>query len=146
MTNYILQERLHWQPLETSTAETGPIFEFKNPTPFADPDDYKVLPNDWPYGITPEITHICVWLKGRIPVNHTNGDLTPESRALIERFVREKFVDRLKTLPNPEDRVQWFKNWTALQSVRGLEHIHVLVRGVPEDILEEWTGERVLKN
>jgi hypothetical protein len=146
MSNYILQERLRWQPLESSTAETGPIFAYKNPVPFADPGDYKILPNDWPYGLTPDITHIVVWLKKRIPTNETNGDLIPESRELVERFVREKFEDRLKGLSESEGRVQWFKNWTALQSVRGLEHVHVLVRGVPDDILEEWTGEKVMRN
>jgi hypothetical protein len=146
MPNYILEERLRWQPLDSSTEGTGPIFAHESDVPFENPQDYKILPNDWPYGLTPDITHIVVWLKTRIPVNETNGDLLPESRERIQRFVREKFEDRLKLLPDPEDRVQWFKNWTALQSVRGLEHVHVLVRGVPEEILEEWTGEKLLKN
>jgi hypothetical protein len=34
----------------------------------------------------------------------------------------------------------WFKNWKSLQSVPGMEHVHVLVRDVPEDIIAEWTG------
>ena len=34
----------------------------------------------------------------------------------------------------------WFKNWTALQSVPGMEHVHVLVREVPDEIVAEWTG------
>jgi hypothetical protein len=145
-TNYICQERLCWQPSPESSPETGMEFAYKNGVPFADPDDYKILPNDWPYAFTPGITHIVVWLKPRIPVNDTNGDLTPESRELVEHFVHEKFQDGLKELPDSEDRVQWFKNWTSLQSVRAIEHIHIIVRDVPEDIIEEWTGEKVLKN
>ena len=33
----------------------------------------------------------------------------------------------------------WFKNWKALQSVPGMEHVHVLVREVPDEIVAEWT-------
>lgn len=40
------------------------------------------------------------------------------------------------------DRVLWFRNWTGLQSVRGLEHVHVLVRDAPRDLLEMWVGDR----
>ena len=55
----------------------------------------------------------------------------------------EDFVKRLELEGDAEagERVLWFKNWIALQSVRGLERIHVLVRDVPEAIIEEWTGE-----
>jgi hypothetical protein len=135
-----MQERLRWQSLPLSTAKTGPVFELKNPTPFADPSDYKILPNDWPYGLAPGITHIVVWLKPRLESEPSRGDLTPKSRAQLEEFVQKKFVDRVRDLPGPRDRVQWFKNWTALQSVPGLEHLHVLVRDVPEQIISEWTG------
>ena len=41
-------------------------------------------------------------------------------------------------------RVLWCKNWTALQSVRTLEHIHVLVKDVPDEIIVEWTGDKEL--
>ncbi|RAK77608.1 GIG1 family protein [Aspergillus fijiensis CBS 313.89] len=175
ITNYICQERLHWALPDTSTitatitttttnnynnsnkpgptptaADSGPVFPYNNPTPFADPADYKILRNDWPYGLGPGITHLVVWLRTPVAVNPDDGDLTPESRALIEGFVLRTFVGRLAAeqrggaglFPDsPRDHVLWFKNWTALQSVRSLEHIHVLVRDVPETILLEWTGE-----
>lgn len=69
--------------------------------------------------------------------------MTPESRKLIDAFVNRTFVRRLELegSADADERVLWFKNWGALQSVRGLEHIHVLVRDVPEAIIEEWTGE-----
>ncbi|EEH35829.1 hypothetical protein PAAG_00152 [Paracoccidioides lutzii Pb01] len=138
ITNYICKERLHW-PLDPSK---DPTSQCRNPIPFADPSDFKILRNDWPYGFTPDITHLVVWLKNSIPVNAENGDLTSESRALIDRFIRQSFVARLEKLfPDAEDRVMWFKNWTALQSVRSVEHVHVLVRDVPDEIIVEWTGE-----
>lgn len=70
------------------------------------------------------------------------GYLTEDSREVVERFVKRTFVERLTRDGDGKDRVQCFKNWEGLQSVRGLEHFHVLVRDVPERILVEWTGSR----
>ncbi|WEW57114.1 hypothetical protein PRK78_002574 [Emydomyces testavorans] len=141
ITNYICLERLQW-PLHID-----PVTQCANPTPFVDPRDYKILRNDWPYGVTPDITHIVVWMKNQIPVDEQNGgDVTPESRRLIDEFVHRTFVKRLTgEFADAKERVMWFKNWTALQSVRSLEHVHVLVRGVPDEIIVEWTGEPARK-
>jgi len=91
-----------------------------------------------------------VWTRTGIPVDGAVGGLTAESRALVEAFVRRVFVRRLEGQDggkgersgNGAERVLWFKNWGSLQSVRALEHFHVLVRDVPEEIVEEWTGEK----
>ncbi|KAL9112556.1 MAG: hypothetical protein Q9227_003127 [Pyrenula ochraceoflavens] len=146
MTNFICQRRLHWPLLPESTAETGPLFAFKNATPFADPDDYKTLPNDWPYGLESGIVHIVVWLKTRIATAPPDGHLTSEGRELVEGFVKKMFAETVAEVDGTkvEDvmgrKVMWFKNWTALQSVPGLEHVHVLVRNVQQEIIEGWTG------
>jgi hypothetical protein len=133
MTQYILANRL---PKSWGL----PPFTAASNTPFADPSDYRVLLNDWPYGLEPSITHMVVWSRTIIPVDSDNGDMTPESRKLVEDFVQRCFVDTLG--PGGQDKVLWFKNWVSLQSVRTLEHIHVLVRDVDDDTLERWTGER----
>ena len=143
INNFVCQERLHWTPLPGSSPESGPVFAHVSPVPFANQDDYKILRNDWPYGLTPDITHLVVWLKNRIHVNEHNGDLTAGSRERIEDFVQVVFTDRLARDGDGNDRVLWFKNWTALQSVRGLEHVHILIRNAPEDLLEEWTEGRL---
>ncbi|KAF7719986.1 Uncharacterized protein PECH_008147 [Penicillium ucsense] len=124
---------------------SGPL-SYKDPRPFADPADYTILRNDWPYGFEAGISHLVVWLRTRIPVESNEGHLTNESRALIDKFVQDKFVKRLaedpqNRFPNPPSQVLWFKNWVGLQSVRALEHVHILVRDVPEEILVEWSGE-----
>ncbi|KAL8858305.1 MAG: hypothetical protein Q9178_005168 [Gyalolechia marmorata] len=141
ITNYICQERLHWQPLPTTNAEEGPLFHVENRVPFVDPRDFKVMYNDWPYGMTGDITHIVVWLKTRFDVEPTVGDLLPQSRQLIEAFVQHTFVETLEKHGGAGDRVMWFRNWTGLQSVRGMDHIHVLVRNVPRNIMDGWTRE-----
>ena len=149
ITAYMCAERLRWTPLPSSCAESGPLFHVVNPTPFGNPEDFKILRNDWPYGsFEPDITHLIVWSKPRIPTDPETGLTTPESRQLIDAFVQSTFVKRLEQEKSDTDvaeKVMWFKNWGALQSVRGLEHIHVLVKDVPEKIIEEWTGETSLQ-
>ncbi|KAJ4391763.1 hypothetical protein N0V93_005383 [Gnomoniopsis smithogilvyi] len=127
MTNYLLQNRL---PKAWGGLPFTPVSE----TPFADPSDYRVLINDWPYGLTPDITHIVVWTRTLIPTDPETGDVTPESRQLIRDFVQRYFADKL----GPGGEVMWFKNWVSLQSVRALEHIHVLVRNVDPATLRQW--------
>ena len=140
MINFVCKERLHWVPLPSSPEGLDPVFECRDERPFASPEDYKILPNDWPYGLAPGITHLVVWSKTRIPVQQPEGYLLPESVELIHGFVQKVFLDRLaREGIDTQDRVLWFKNWVRLQSVRGLDHFHVLVRDVPERILEEWT-------
>lgn len=169
--NYICQRRLGWPfPSAESTpssslspgstpspasapgtpaaiaSQSGSSVAFRNPRPFADPEDYKILRNDWPYGLDPGISHLVVWSRTPIPVQGEEGYLTDESRALIEDFVQRTFVDRLAKDPqrrfqDPKSHILWFKNWVGLQSVRALEHVHILTRDVPEEILLEWSGE-----
>jgi hypothetical protein len=130
ITNYLLQHRLPWG---------SPPFRYTSPVPFEDPSDYKILMNDWPYGLTDDITHVVVWSKTPIPTDEKTGDVTEESRRIIEDFVRRTFVERLN---GDADRVVWFKNWVQLQSVRALEHVHVLVKDVNRTDIEFWTGEK----
>ncbi|KAL1867751.1 hypothetical protein VTK73DRAFT_4013 [Phialemonium thermophilum] len=133
MTNYLLAHRL-------PKAWGRPPFTPLSAVPFQEPADYRVLVNDWPYGLTSDITHIVVWSRTLIPTDPETGDMTPESRATVAAFVKRYFADRLG--PGGQDRVLWFKNWVALQSVRTLEHIHVLVRDVDPVLLAEWTEEQ----
>jgi hypothetical protein len=138
--NFVMRERLRWEPEPSPTPQTGLVFQVRNPTPFADVADYRVLLNDWPYGLAPGIKHIIVWLKTRLESESTKGEMTPKSRLQVEDFIQAKFIDRVKDLPGEQEKVMWFKNWTAIQSVPGLEHVHVLVRDIPEEVIAEWTG------
>jgi hypothetical protein len=112
--------------------------------PFSDPNDYKILLNDWPYGLTVDITHIIVWSKVRLPDQKPEGYLTAGSTALVKAFVEKTFTERLAAYGDfqARERILWFRNWTGLQSVRGLEHVHVLVRDAPEALLGEWVGSK----
>jgi hypothetical protein len=48
-----MEERLRWEPLAFNSPESGPKFEIKNAEPFTDEEDFKIMPNDWPYGMAP---------------------------------------------------------------------------------------------
>ncbi|KAK0645893.1 hypothetical protein B0T16DRAFT_457879 [Cercophora newfieldiana] len=130
MTNYLLAHRL---PKAWGEPPLKPVSH----TPFEDPSDFCVLINDWPYGFEPGITHLVVWTRTSIRTDTDKGDLIPESREEVSAFVKRYFVDRLG--PGGEDRVMWFKNWVALQSVRALDHVHVLLKDVDPQLIEEWT-------
>lgn len=137
MTNFLLKERLRWTPLPTSDPLSGPLFEVNSSVPFADRAGYKILLNDWPYGFAPGIVHIVVWLKTRLAVTSDTGDLTKDGKSMVQEFVHTAFERKLGV--EGQDKVLWFKNWTGLQSVRGLEHIHVLVRDVEPEMLDQIT-------
>ncbi|KAF2431553.1 hypothetical protein EJ08DRAFT_180166 [Tothia fuscella] len=146
MTTFLLQKRLYWEPKPSTDPAAPPTFPYKNPVPFANRSDYRILVNDWPYGLSPGIKHICVWLKVRLPLVES-GDLSDNGREMVERFVDDTFVKGLGV--EGQDRVQWFKNWAGLQSVQGIEHIHVLLRDVDEDKLAgvvETLGEPLVKD
>ena len=142
MTHYILQEQLHWISLSpsspTNSAPDPSTFALSSPHPFTSPNDYLILPNDWPYGVSPNILHLVVWLKHRLSVSDSSGHLTPEAVQFIESFVQETFEKPLGDAG--KERVLWFKNSVILQSVRGVEHFHVLVRDAPVNVIEGWVG------
>lgn len=131
---YLLQQRLPWEPLEDATGALR--FDVRSTTPFADPGDYLILRNDWPYAFEPGIRHIVVWLKQRLPVD-ADGALNDEGRSLVDDFIRREFREKAGELEDGS-KIIWFKNTTNLQSVRSLEHVHVLVRDVDEETMKPW--------
>ena len=133
ITEYLLTQRLFWEPL---SSEGRLRFPLKNNAPFADSEDYKIIKNDWTYAVTPGISHIVVWSKKPLPVDH-EGALTAEGWSIVTNFVRREFRKKVGEETEGE-KVQWFKNTTNLQSVRSLEHIHVLVRDVDDALLQQW--------
>jgi Protein of unknown function (DUF3605) len=132
ISQYVLKHRLEWTKFSDLRAQSK--------VPFEHPSDYRIRRNDWPYGLTPDITHMIVWLKTPIEVDES-GDPTTASRDLIEGFISRTFRNRILPDPAYADQVMWFKNRTRWQSIRSLEHIHVIVRGIDQGLIEEWTNQ-----
>lgn len=115
MTNFVVKERLHWEPNPTNSPDDGLTFFHMDQIPFAHEDDFKILRNDWPYGVAPNVTHLVVWTKAPIATGD-DGDVTPESRRIIEDFVDETFAGPLDALfgeGKGRENVLWFKNWVS---------------------------------
>ena len=159
MTAYMLAERLHWTALPDRSSEAGPAFECVSQTPFEYESDYKILFNDWPYGsLDPKAVHLLAWSKPRISTDRQTGFPTAAAQEQIEAFVKQTFLDVWDAYERDEaggggghrgvhardisDDVLWFKNPPSLQTVAGLEHIHVLLRDPPPTLVERWTGEK----
>lgn len=106
--------------------------------PFGNSSDYKILLNDWPYGIDDRIKHLVVWVKFGFDEDPQTGDLTPKSRRQIEDFVQATFR---KGDENGRENVVWFKNWAQLKSVHAIEHFHVMIFDPDPAFLKEVTGE-----
>lgn len=102
---------------------------------FENADDLKIIHNDFPYYLEDNITHLCVWSKQPIKSDPSSvlGDISPETRAIVEKYVCDKFVTQLGI---PREDLVWFRNWEALQSVKEISHIHVLIRNMTSEQLE----------
>lgn len=56
---------------------------------------------------------------------------------MVEEFVEREFRAKAKETER-DSKILWFKNTTNLQSVRSLEHLHVLVRNVDQEASKQW--------
>ncbi|KAK6440635.1 hypothetical protein LTR95_003142 [Oleoguttula sp. CCFEE 5521] len=146
INNFVMKERLQWTLKDPSLPVSRTSFTYHSATPFADERDFVVLANDWPYGIEQGIKHLVVWTRTPIDVDDDQGDLTPESRDIVEKFVDQYFVQSLAKHrgAKPEEvkhEIMWFKNWVRLQSIPGIDHVHVMVKAAPPDLLEKWLAQ-----
>ncbi|KAF2773472.1 hypothetical protein EJ03DRAFT_305828 [Teratosphaeria nubilosa] len=123
---FVVQHRLNWSDLTPKGTE-----------PFECEGDHRVLLNDWPYGLDPRIAHLVVWTKHALPADPGSaiGDMLPATRAAIQEFVDERFVEECG-----REKVLWFKNWASLKSVHAVEHFHVLLFDPPSGFVERVTG------
>lgn len=123
---FVQQERLHWSSISPSLE-----------APFTNPSDYRILYNDWPYGIDTDITHLVVWTKFLLEDDPVTGLLTLEHHELVEKFVQKTFCGEGGI---SRENVIWFKNWKSLKSVHALEHFHVMLYQAPAAFLEMITN------
>ncbi|KAK9247592.1 hypothetical protein V1506DRAFT_37888 [Lipomyces tetrasporus] len=126
VANFVLVERLKWGP-DRALAKpiSTKLFEVR--------DDYRILINDFPYGFENGIVHLVVWTKNLIPKAQSGSltaDLMPEGRHKIQAFVDTNFRDALGM---KSDDILWFKNWAALQSIKEIDHFHILLNRPPVD-------------
>ena len=81
---FIVDERLKWTDLQPSGA------------PFSNPNDIKVLFNDWPYGVDGRIVHLVIWSKFELEDDPETELLTVEAKSQVDAFVEKTFCSRMK--------------------------------------------------
>lgn len=145
-------QKLDWtlDNLEEINVERYPNDEEKLKASFSSKDLFKLLPNDFPYMFQPNIIHLLVWSKIRLPIypnDHTEVSMekhndalptmNPEMEKRINDFLDNSLGKKLG-LKHGDDYV-WFINYVSLQSIRAISHIHLLVKC--KDVLPEHTEE-----
>ncbi|KAG9099076.1 hypothetical protein FRC06_005675 [Ceratobasidium sp. 370] len=171
VVNFLVNVRLGWgprpslspKPTFSNSLEPPPDVSVRPITPgtiigkewfTADIQDslVKIVPNDWPYSVPPEIRHYVVW--SRLPITHpgivpaqiwdrivqdglwgfSGSSYKPKGSgvASIDELVRQAGSEVRAYVeakwPAEEYEVAWFVNPPRLQSIPGLAHLHVFAR------------------
>ena len=62
---------------------------------FENENDWKILWNDWPYGIDESIVHLVVWTKFALEEEQGTEFLALEARQAVEGLVEKVFESRV---------------------------------------------------
>lgn len=98
---------------------------------------YQVMKNDFPYDFDSNIYHLVLWSKIRLPlynetltaqVDSHGNNIPVMNRAThdkIDAFLKYNLCDRLGV---SGDNYCWFINYSSLQSIKSISHLHLLLR------------------
>ncbi|KAJ2908534.1 hypothetical protein GGI21_002790 [Coemansia aciculifera] len=117
------QERVYAEYMKEITQEHGSVVAFIKKTklaPFIANSDteYLIIPNDFPYALTPDMAHFIVWSKQKLTVG-----MVPDPA--IQKLVGAHFDDLLGA---GKYEWTWFVNPPHLQSIPEAAHGHLIVR------------------
>lgn len=101
---------------------------------FSRKDLYKLSVNDFPYNFEPQVSHLLIWSKINLPLynkNESSTDMNPEMKTKIETFIHNNLSKYLDL--DMKDDYCWFINYRNLQSIKGIAHVHLLIRCVDEN-------------
>lgn len=137
LATYVL-EKLQWSSEKIrflnkrySTREQKIAASFSSKTLFS------VTRNDFPYDFEPNVHHLLVWSKIGLPLyeDDSNGaEQDAETRSRIEEFFRFNLEDRCGV---SRADYCWFVNYSSLQSIRKISHIHLLVKTRDRELIED---------
>ncbi|TGO58594.1 hypothetical protein BCON_0053g00290 [Botryotinia convoluta] len=125
MMRFILDEKLQWKESELDARDA----------PFQNEDEYKILINDWPYGIDEKIVHLVVWTKFALEDDPETGDTREDVKREIDAWVDRVFGEKCGG-----ENVIWFRNWRSLKSIHSVEHFHVMLYDPTPEFVKKVTG------
>ncbi|GMM36588.1 Htc1 protein [Saccharomycopsis crataegensis] len=141
-------QQLQWAPLsiinDPNIADTDIEISSASKTLFYAASDIKILKNDFPYHFEKAVTHLLVWTKVPIPSDpqSKDGDISPATRRVINKYISKTFMSSNEgsRMRVESGNIMWFRNWSALQSVKQISHIHVLIHGASDEDIERVVG------
>ncbi|CCH45081.1 hypothetical protein BN7_4659 [Wickerhamomyces ciferrii] len=138
-TAILLGDDLHWAKVDSNYQILETYLKPSSPKLLNSADDICIILNRFPYHFTPDIVHLIVWTKVHIEndADSDKGDISKYTRDLIDLYIDKTFVQNLGL---SRDNIVWFRNWSALQSIKDLSHIHVLTKGLDEAQLRQILG------
>ncbi|CCD25104.1 Htc1p NDAI_0E02870 [Naumovozyma dairenensis CBS 421] len=107
---------------------------------FKDKSLFKLAVNDFPYYFEPDVIHVLIWSKIKLPIYKTDkktsdvkiGDPNnnfPEfnkpMKKVIASFLKHTITDKYCIT---EENYCWFINYVNLQSIQAVSHIHLIIK------------------
>lgn len=130
LTTNLVVNTLHWLPadfdIHRPAEDAVSVIRYEDARPFCNSHDVCITLNDFPYYIKERTLHLLVWVKFPMPpdTNSDIGDIDDETKKYIEKYINNTFVEGLNV---QRDRIIWWKNYTLIQSIKSIPHIHVLI-------------------
>ncbi|TID12951.1 hypothetical protein CANINC_005050 [Pichia inconspicua] len=130
LATHLFITTLKWLPphadIHMTPEEAVKLIKPEDTRPFCNPHDVCITLNDFPYYIAGKTLHMLVWVKFPMDPdpNSPIGDIDNSMKDIIEQYVRATFVKHAGV--NRDDLI-WWKNYAAIQSIKTIPHVHVLV-------------------
>ena len=146
----VVMGKLNWsmEQLTTLNDKKYPSDNDKINASFADDSLYKLTINDFPYNFEQNVHHLLIWSKIKLPIylddDMLNEDLNSPTKAFPTKNLLMKERIDIFLLENLEKKFGfkkkdyfWFINYSKLQSIRGISHIHLMIRSDDMDLEEK---------
>ncbi|CCE65515.1 hypothetical protein TPHA_0L01620 [Tetrapisispora phaffii CBS 4417] len=136
----ILLLKLNWTQDELNylNDDKYPADNDKIDAAFSNADLYTLRLNDFPYNFESDVHHILIWSKVKLPLyeedfTESAADKTKIQLPSMNKHMQQKIETFLQInvagkFGIPKENYVWFVNYSKLQSVRSISHIHLLLK------------------
>lgn len=137
--------KLHWslQQIVFLNTVKYPLVPDKIAAAFSDAALFKATANEFPYWFEPSVSHLLIWSKISLPI-YCAGSERIETTLYnkIQHFLRYNLEQRLGI---PRENYCFFINYSRLQSVKGVSHIHLLLHTTDPHLVTQVLSQQQLQ-